>query len=69
MLTKIGKNQKRGHIHERIRKKLQGTAERPRFRLWNLSNSAGWRQEAQTYKKPTLPDAHSQIRSCLRGAS
>jgi ribosomal protein L18 len=31
MLTKKSKNQKRGHIHDRIRKKMQGTAERPRL--------------------------------------
>ena len=34
MLTKIGKNEKRGHVHERIRKKLQGTAERPRLNVY-----------------------------------
>ena len=31
MLTRITKNQKRGHVHERIRKKMQGTPERPRL--------------------------------------
>jgi len=25
MLTRISKNQKRGHVHDRIRKKMQGT--------------------------------------------
>ena len=38
MLTKITKNQKRGHIHERIRKKLQGTAERPRLNVYRSLN-------------------------------
>jgi|ERR1700748_3705966 large subunit ribosomal protein L18 len=38
MLTKITKNQKRGHIHERIRKKLQGTAERPRLNVYRSIN-------------------------------
>jgi large subunit ribosomal protein L18 len=38
MLTKISKNQKRGHIHERIRKKLQGTAERPRLNVYRSLN-------------------------------
>ena len=31
MLTKISKNKKRGFSHDRIRKKLQGTAERGAF--------------------------------------
>ena len=38
MLTKITKNQKRGHVHERIRKKLQGTAERPRLNVYRSIN-------------------------------
>jgi large subunit ribosomal protein L18 len=38
MLTKISKNQKRGHIHERIRKKLCGTAERPRLNVYRSLN-------------------------------
>jgi large subunit ribosomal protein L18 len=38
MLTKIGKNQKRGHVHERIRKKLTGTAERPRLNVYRSIN-------------------------------
>ncbi len=38
MLTKITKNQKRGHIHERIRKKLRGTAERPRLNVYRSLN-------------------------------
>jgi large subunit ribosomal protein L18 len=38
MLTKISKNQKRGHIHDRIRKKLQGTAERPRLNVYRSLN-------------------------------
>jgi large subunit ribosomal protein L18 len=38
MLTKIGKNQKRGHVHERIRKKLAGTAERPRLNVYRSLN-------------------------------
>jgi len=38
MLTKITKNEKRGHIHERIRKKLQGTAERPRLNVYRSLN-------------------------------
>jgi large subunit ribosomal protein L18 len=38
MLTKITKNEKRGHIHERIRKKLQGTPERPRLNVYRSLN-------------------------------
>jgi large subunit ribosomal protein L18 len=38
MLTKIGKNEKRGHVHERIRKKLQGTPERPRLNVYRSLN-------------------------------
>jgi large subunit ribosomal protein L18 len=38
MLTKIEKNKKRGHVHERIRKKLQGTAERPRLNVYRSLN-------------------------------
>jgi large subunit ribosomal protein L18 len=38
MLTKISKNQKRGHIHERIRKQLRGTAERPRLNVYRSLN-------------------------------
>jgi len=38
MLTRIGKNAKRGHVHERIRKKLQGTAERPRLNVYRSLN-------------------------------
>ncbi len=38
MLTKITKNQKRGHVHERIRKKLQGTSQRPRLNVYRSLN-------------------------------
>jgi large subunit ribosomal protein L18 len=38
MLTKIGKNEKRGYVHERIRKKLHGTAERPRLNVYRSLN-------------------------------
>ena len=38
MLTKITKNEKRGHVHERIRKKLQGSAERPRLNVYRSLN-------------------------------
>jgi large subunit ribosomal protein L18 len=38
MLTKITKNEKRGHVHERIREKMQGTAERPRLNVYRSLN-------------------------------
>ena len=38
MLTKISKNKKRGFSHDRIRKKLQGTAERPRLNVYRSLN-------------------------------
>jgi large subunit ribosomal protein L18 len=38
MLTKISKNQKRGHVHDRIRKKMQGTPERPRLNVYRSLN-------------------------------
>jgi len=38
MLTKITKNEKRGHVHERIRKKMQGTSERPRLNVYRSLN-------------------------------
>jgi len=38
MLTKTGKNEKRGHVHERIRKKLQGTEARPRLNVYRSLN-------------------------------
>ena len=38
MLTKITKNEKRGHVHDRIRKKMQGTAERPRLNVYRSLN-------------------------------
>jgi large subunit ribosomal protein L18 len=38
MLTRISKNQKRGHVHERIRKKMQGTDQRPRLNVYRSLN-------------------------------
>jgi large subunit ribosomal protein L18 len=38
MLTRISKNQKRGHVHDRIRKKMTGTAERPRLNVYRSTN-------------------------------
>src|SRR6202047_3630976 len=38
MFTKKSKNQKRGHLHDRLRKKMQGTAERPRLNVYRSLN-------------------------------
>ena len=38
MLTRVKKNEKRGHVHDRIRKKMQGTAERPRLNVYRSLN-------------------------------
>jgi large subunit ribosomal protein L18 len=38
MLTRVEKNAKRGHVHDRIRKKMQGTAERPRLNVYRSLN-------------------------------
>ena len=38
MLTRAGKNATRQRVHDRIRKKLQGTAERPRLNVYRSLN-------------------------------
>jgi large subunit ribosomal protein L18 len=38
MLTKSSKNISRRHVHKRIRKKVQGTAERPRLNVYRSLN-------------------------------
>lgn len=38
MLTRSSKNANRRHVHERIRKKLQGTPERPRLNVYRSLN-------------------------------
>jgi len=38
MLTKLGKNATRQRVHQRIRKKLQGTPERPRLNVYRSLN-------------------------------
>jgi len=38
MLTRNSKNATRRHVHERIRKKLLGTAERPRLNVYRSLN-------------------------------
>jgi large subunit ribosomal protein L18 len=39
MLTKISKNQTRQRVHDRIRKKVLGTAERPRLNVYRSLNN------------------------------
>jgi len=38
MLTKISKNATRRHVHDRIRKKVLGTADRPRLNVYRSLN-------------------------------
>ena len=38
MLTQISKNQTRRRVHDRIRKKLMGTSERPRLNVYRSLN-------------------------------
>src|SRR5437016_9261826 len=38
MFTKASKNQTRRHVHDRIRKKVQGTPERPRLNVYRSLN-------------------------------
>src|ERR1700704_4630423 len=38
MLTRTSKNTNRRHVHERIRKKILGTAERPRLNVYRSLN-------------------------------
>src|SRR4030088_721955 len=38
MLTQTSKNKNRRHVHERIRKKVLGTAERPRLNVYRSLN-------------------------------
>src|ERR1700749_2623857 len=38
MLTKASKNQTRNRVHDRIRKKVQGTSERPRLNVYRSLN-------------------------------
>ena len=38
MLTQLSKNAKRRHVHDRIRKKVMGTSERPRLNVYRSLN-------------------------------
>ena len=58
MLTQSSKNQNRRHVHERIRKKILGTAERPRLNVYRSLNHI-YVQLIDDLKGETLIAAHS----------
>jgi large subunit ribosomal protein L18 len=58
MLTQTSKNQNRRHVHERIRKKILGTAERPRLNVYRSLNHI-YVQLIDDLKGSTLVSAHS----------
>ena len=58
MLTQSSKNANRRHVHERIRKKILGTAERPRLNVYRSLNHI-YVQLIDDLKGSTLVSAHS----------
>ena len=58
MLTKITKNTNRRHVHERIRKKILGTSERPRLNVYRSLNHI-YVQVIDDLHGTTLVSAHS----------
>ncbi len=58
MLTQLSKNQTRRHVHERIRKKILGTAERPRLNVYRSLNHI-YVQLIDDRQGATLLSAHS----------
>ena len=58
MLTQTSKNQNRRHVHERIRKKILGTAERPRLNVYRSLNHI-YVQLIDDLKGATLVSANS----------
>jgi len=58
MLSKTSKNETRQRIHSRIRKKLQGTAERPRLNVYRSVNHI-YAQLVDDAKGVTLVNASS----------
>jgi large subunit ribosomal protein L18 len=58
MLTQHSKNASRRHVHTRIRKKIQGTAERPRLNVYRSLNHI-YVQLIDDQKGATLIAAHS----------
>jgi large subunit ribosomal protein L18 len=58
MLTQLSKNQTRRHVHERIRKKVMGTAQRPRLNVYRSLNHI-YVQLIDDLKGETLVSANS----------
>jgi large subunit ribosomal protein L18 len=58
MLTKISKNETRNRVHERIRKKVMGSAERPRLNVYRSLNHL-YVQLIDDHKGATLVSASS----------
>jgi len=58
MLTKISKNTNRRYVHERIRKKILGTSERPRLNVYRSLNHI-YVQVIDDFRGATLVSAHS----------
>ena len=58
MLTRTSKNINRRHVHDRIRKKIQGTAERPRLNVYRSLNHI-YVQVIDDLKGNTMVAAHS----------
>jgi large subunit ribosomal protein L18 len=60
MLTKTSKNVIRRRVHERIRKKVQGTAERPRLNVYRSLNHI-YVQLIDDHQGTTLVSASSAV--------
>jgi large subunit ribosomal protein L18 len=58
MLTRTSKNTNRRHVHKRIRKKVLGTAERPRLNVYRSLNHI-YVQLIDDHKGATLVSANS----------
>ena len=58
MLIQTSKNTNRRHVHERIRKKIQGTAERPRLNVYRSLNHV-YVQVIDDLKGATIVSANS----------
>jgi large subunit ribosomal protein L18 len=58
MLTQTSKNTNRRHVHERIRKKIEGTAQRPRLNVYRSLNHV-YVQVIDDLKGATIVSANS----------
>ena len=65
MLTKVSKNQIRRRVHDRIRKKVLGTSERPRLNVYRSLNNI-YVQVIDDLKGETLASA-SSLEKDMRG--